>query len=218
MEQTFTSLSQLAYNQIRDKIISLELSPGSTVDETSLQNALNLGRTPIREALMRLSLEKLVIIIPRRGIFISEISIPHLHQLFEMRHALEPLAARLAAQRGSVTQFQAIKSALEAGLRQPELPPDQAFIEADQTCHRILYEATKNQHLEDTLKILYTLSVRLWNYSQVKVDSLEQALSQHLQLVSALEMRDAEVASKLIEQHVMSFQEAIQGAMLGLVT
>ena len=218
MEHTYASLSQSAYSQIKQMIVSLKLTPGSTVDENSLQNTLSLGRTPIREALLRLSLEKLVVIIPRRGIFVSEISITHLLQLFEMRLALEPFAARLAAQRGSPAQFEAMKRTIEICLENSTLSVDAAYLQADQSCHRILYEAAKNQHLEDTLNILYTLSVRLWNFSQVTIENLEQALSQHLQIISALENRKVGQAGELIEQHVMAFQEEIQGAMLGLVT
>jgi DNA-binding GntR family transcriptional regulator len=197
-------------------LVSLELAPGSTIDEGSLQDSLNLGRTPIREALLRLSLEKLVNIIPRRGIFVSEISIPHLQQLFEMRLALEPLAARLAAQRGSQAQFQAMQAIIQTALAKFEQSQDEAFIETDKICHRMIYESAKNQHLEDTLNILYTLSLRLWYYSQVRVANLERALSQQLQIASALEIRDANTASELIEQHVSAFQDEIQSAMLGL--
>ena len=73
----------------QEKIVSLELPPGSVIDEAGLQEELDLGRTPIREALKRLSLEKLVVIIPRRGMFVSDIGITDLQQLYEVRVVLE---------------------------------------------------------------------------------------------------------------------------------
>ena len=72
-EQLAKPLSQAAYDMIRKKIVSLELAPGEVIDESGLREELNLGRTPIREALQRLSLEQLVTIIPRRGMFVTEI-------------------------------------------------------------------------------------------------------------------------------------------------
>jgi DNA-binding GntR family transcriptional regulator len=188
------------------------LPPGSIIDEGKLQTELNLGRTPIREALLKLSVEKLVTIIPRRGIFVSEISIPHLQQLFELRLSLEPLAARLAAQRGTIEQFEAIAKAL--AVDNPLRSMDEAFTQADQACHHIIYEAASNKYLEDTLLVSYTLSVRLWNYARVKIADLEMALSQHRKILSALEKRDVELAGEFMEEHVQNFQDEIQNAML----
>ena len=80
---TTQPLSVQAYEQIRRKIVSLALPPGATVDESMLQEELGVGRTPIREALQRLSLEKLVTIVPRRGIFVTEIAFNQIAPLDE---------------------------------------------------------------------------------------------------------------------------------------
>ena len=77
-------LSELAYECIKQEIVSLKLPPGSLKNEAGLQEELGFGRTPIRDACKRLSLEKLVVIMPRSGMFVSEIGIRDLHQLFEM--------------------------------------------------------------------------------------------------------------------------------------
>src|SRR3989304_7611670 len=89
-------LSQKAYLQLRRKIITIDLPPGAILDEAILQADLGLGRTPIREALQRLAWEKLVTIIPRRGIFVADIALTDLQRLFEMRTSLEALAGRQA--------------------------------------------------------------------------------------------------------------------------
>ena len=78
-------------------IVTLELAPGSVIDEAELQEELQMGRTPIREALKRLSLESLVSIVPRRGMFVTNIGINDLQRLLEVRLELETLAVRLAA-------------------------------------------------------------------------------------------------------------------------
>ena len=90
-------LSDKAYQLIRHKIITLELSPLSAIDEQALMEDLQLGRTPIREALQRLAAEDLVLLAPRRGMFVSDISITDLQKVFELRLMLESFCARLAA-------------------------------------------------------------------------------------------------------------------------
>ena len=94
-------LSDKAYYLIRQRIITLELPPMSPIDEQALMEELQLGRTPIREALQRLAAENLVSIVPRRGMFVADISLTDLQQVFELRMMLEGFCARLAAQRPS---------------------------------------------------------------------------------------------------------------------
>jgi DNA-binding GntR family transcriptional regulator len=92
-------LSDKAYHLIRLKIITLELAPLSAIDEQALMEDLQLGRTPIREALQRLAAEGLVNSAPRRGMFVADISLTDLQKIFELRVILEGFCARLAAQR-----------------------------------------------------------------------------------------------------------------------
>jgi len=214
MELSSATLSTQAYVQIRQKIVMLEMAPGSIIDEDGLQAELGLGRTPIREALLRLSQEKLINILPRRGIFVSEITVSHLQQLFEMRLSLEPVAARLAAQRGTDGQFHAYEKVLATCVNMPAQQKNDVFIQADQACHELLYEASGNKLLEDALRMLYTLSLRLWKFSKIEIESLDVALSPHVQVLSALKNRDGDLASDLIEGHVRKFQEEIRNALI----
>lgn len=207
------SLSQQAYENIKQEIVTLEMRPGSIIDEVSLQEDLGFGRTPIREALKRLSLEKLVVILPRRGMFVSEIGIRDLQQLFEMRLPLESLAARLAAERGREEHWQRMAIVLA------ELPTaaidNQALITIDGACHEIIYEAAQNDFLRDSLTTHYALSLRLWYYFLSSLGDMQEALFDHIQLMEALKARDADRASRLMERHIGTFQEEIQQVMIG---
>lgn len=209
----YVSLSQQAHENIKQKIVSLEMSPGSIIDEVYLQEELGLGRTPIREALKRLSLEKLVVIAPRRGMFVSEISIRDLQQLFEMRLPLESLAARLAAERGTEEQWQHMATVL-ADLPEAAVE-NQALIAIDEACHEIIYEATENEFLKDTLVTHYALSQRLWYYFLSKIGDMRDALLDHIRLLEALQAKDADKAARLMERHICAFQEEIQLVMIG---
>ena len=212
-------LSQTAYERIKQKIVSLELSPGAVIDEASLRAELNLGRTPIREALQRLSQEKLVIIVPRRGMFVTEIGIIDLHRLFEMRLVLESLAARQAAQRGSDKHWQQMETVLaglpEKGHNQGLDIDNEALITVDKACHEIMYAAADNEFLQDTLITLYALSLRLWHFSLSKVDNMPGAVLEHREILNALKARNGPLSAQLLEHHINAFQDEIQSVVSG---
>lgn len=213
--QETQSLSQKAYQKIRKKIISLDLPPGSIVDENQLMEELGLGRTPIREALQRLSLEKLVSIVPRRGIFVTDIGITDLQRLFEVRLEIESLAARLAAKRGTRQHWQRMEAALDSLPGNDQPLDNQALIIVDEYCHQIIYAAADNKFLADAATTLYALSLRLWYYFLSRIGDMRGAIMEHRVILEALQNRDAEQAGMLLEKHIRTFQEEIQSAMLG---
>lgn len=216
---TTPSLSQQAYQAIKHKIVSLELPPGAVIDENALRQELGLGRTPIREALKRLALEKLVTIIPRRGMFVTDIGITDLRRLFEVRVTLESLAARMAAKRGRPFHWRQMEAALRP-LRHVDTsaarPSDnETLIAIDEACHYIMYEAADNEFLEDTLTTMYALSLRLWYFSLSKIGKMHSTILEHRQILEALRDGDGVLAAELLEDHIRSFQDEIQAAMLG---
>ena len=94
-------------------IVSLELAPGSAIKEPELTARLGIGRTPVREALRRLALERLVEVYPRRGMFVTTVDVRDLARLCEVRAVLEPEAARLAAERATRADLEEINALLE---------------------------------------------------------------------------------------------------------
>ena len=213
-ERQNLSLSQQAYELIRTKIVNLQLPPGQILDENRLQVDLGLGRTPIREALLRLSHERLVTIIPRRGIFVTDIGIEDLQQIFEVRIVLEGLAARLAAQRGTDAHWKKMDQVLSK-MDQHQNSDNSELLTIDETCHMILYDAANNEILRDTLTALYALSKRLWIFLAVSTQDTCSWLMEHAAILDALRAKDVPRAGALIEQHIQSFQELIQAAVLG---
>jgi DNA-binding GntR family transcriptional regulator len=212
-----TSLSQKAYEQIRRRIVDLDLPPGAILDEGRLQGELNLGRTPIREALLRLSIERLVTIVPRRGIFVSEIGISDLQQIFEVRILLEPMAANLAARRGSIVHWQRMEQLLLL-VDQSRSEDAQFGLTIDENFHQILYEAANNRLLQDYLTTLYALSRRMWHFMSISPNDLLSRLYEHRAIVAALKVGDSEAAASLVEAHIRSFQEHIQAVILGVAS
>lgn len=210
------SLSQTAYERIKKKIVALELAPGSVIDETWLQDELQLGRTPIREALRRLSLEKLVDIVPRRGMFVTEIGVTDLLRVCEVRVEMEGLAARLATQRGKPEHWQAMESLLEDVLLDDNPTDPDRLIDIDQKCHEIIYDAADNKFLKNTLVTMYVLSLRLWYYALLQVGDMRTAILEHVAILEALKAGDASLAESLSKAHVKNFQDEIQAIIFKL--
>ena len=211
------SLSQTAYQRIKKKIVSLELPPGAVINEIDLQADLQLGRTPIREALHRLSLEKLVDIVPRRGMFVTGIAVTDLLRVCEVRVEMEGLAARLATERGKPEHWQAMEMLLEDVLQEGFTTNYDILIGIDQKCHEIVYTAADNKFLENTLITMYALSLRLWYYALSQVGDVRGAILEHAAILDALKAGDADLAERLSKMHVKSFQEEIQAILFKLV-
>jgi len=202
----------IAREEIRERIISLRLPPGSVIDETMLMTELGLGRTPIREALKLLEAENLVVIVPRRGIFVSEIGLNHLQQIHEMRMALEPMAARLAAQRitpGRLAQLQLCSADME-GLSSQDIP---AIYRVDRAFHRILARATGNDLLTRDITQHYNLALRIWNLVQEWLLPADLGLITHVQLIEAVAAHDPDRAEMVMREHVERFHARIRALL-----
>ena len=216
MAEQRPSLSQQAYEAIKRKIVSLELPPGALIDESALREELGIGRTPIREALQRLSLEKLVVIHPRRGTFVSDVRLADLQRLTELRLTLEALAMRLAAQRGTEEHWQRMALVLAQAPWDKTDTDNEEWICVDQKCHEIAYEATDNPYLRDILTMLYAHSLRLWYIALREIGDMRQAIREHEHILEALRAGDGDRAAQLMQRHILAFHEQIQATMLAV--
>ncbi len=206
------SLGEQAYRALRSKIVRLDFAPGDVLKEDELQEHLGIGRTPIREALLRLQREHFVTVIPRRGMFVSGIEVDELSMLFETRAVLEPYAARLASLRGNEDEhWSAMDSALRRTTDEELDNADQLAI--DRRCHEIIWAASSNRFLWDTLDMLYAQSDRLWHLYLADVSDMEHAVGEHLAILDALRSGDADNVAELVETHVQSFDAEIRDAV-----
>ncbi len=154
--------AQRAYSQIRERIITTVMKPGSVIEEAELMAELGLGRTPIREALKLLEAERLVVVSPRRGMFVADVTLTDLRQIEEIRLELDTLCVRLAVQRMTSTQLEEMRR-LVAELEQVAGQYSQAdLLNLDRRFHALLREASHNRLLEAECKMLYNLSLRIW--------------------------------------------------------
>jgi len=205
-------LSEKAYHLIKEKIITLELLPSSVIDEQALMEELELGRTPIREALHRLAAEGLVNVVPQRGMFVADISITDLQKIFEVRMLLEGFCARLAAQRVTEEQIAQMEAILQE-LERVQDGDSGALMAIDERFHELLYQAADNEFLAEALDRLYAPSLRLWHLVLDRLSDVRGAIEQHRGVAEALKARDEARAEALIQQHVTQFQQEIKAVL-----
>ena len=206
------SLADKAYHAIRGLIVSLELAPGALIDERELIERLEIGRTPVREALRRLAQEQLVEVYPRRGMFVTPVDARALARLSEVRAVLEPEAARLAAVRATDADRE------ELGLLLSELEGGggSELIDLDERIHRAVYRAAHNDLLQTTLEQYYTLALRIWSLALDRAHELEEAVAEHRALLEAIHDGDGDRAAATMRAHVENFEQAMHRVLLSV--
>lgn len=201
------SQSEIAYRILKEKIVTLELPPATLLNEAELINELNLGRTPIREALQRLALENLVVIWPRRGTIVTDLNMSDLQKVFELRLELETLMARLAAERATPEQIAEMEALFSGADNILQNGDHHQLIRLDMEAHRLLAKAAHNEFLEGVLEQLYTHVLRLWYVSLHKVSRLAEALEEHRHIIVAIKAGDGQQAAQIMRAHVAGFQK-----------
>src|SRR5438105_15055046 len=203
------SQGEEAYARILERIVSLEMPPGSVVNEARLRDELGIGRTPIREALQRLARENLVRSVPHRGTFVTDVNITDLARITEVRVVLEAHAARLAAEKLAAADRKAIEELLEL-LGGGSVTDQRDLMELDQQMHRAIYRAARNPFLESTLERYFNLSLRLWYLVPDHQVRLREAVDEHLELLRAILAGDGELAETIMRTHVTGFEREIR--------
>jgi DNA-binding GntR family transcriptional regulator len=199
-----------AYLAIRGLIVSLELPPGAVIDERELMQRLGLGRTPVREALRRLAQEQLVEVFPRRGMFVTNVDVRDLARISEVRLALEPEAARLAADRATDAERDEL-AALGGRIKRGA-----DLMGLDEQIHRAIYAAANNDLLEKTLGEYYVLALRIWAIALDRAEDLEDAVEAHRDLIQAIVVGNGERAAATMRAHVEDFEQAMRKVLVSV--
>ena len=200
------SRSEAAYRILKEKIVTLELPPASLLNEAELMAELGLGRTPIREALQRLALENLVVILPRRGTIVADLNMSDLQKIFEIRLELEVYTVQLAAERATpahIAEMEALFAQADEIIHSGDY---HQLIHLDHQAHRMLAQAAQNEFLEETLERLYTHVLRLWYVSLHKVSRLPEAIAEHRDIIAAVKVGDGQRAAQIMRAHITGFQ------------
>ena len=205
-------LADRAYVALRDRIVALRIAPGAPINEDALGRELDMGRTPVREAIKRLALENLVTVFPRRGTFASEINITDLAHISDVRQQLEGHAAYRAAQRLTAARRDELDALLvridesAGGAREEQMGLDAEI-------HRFVHRSTANPYLEETLARYFNLSLRIWYLVLDRLPHLSERVREHRALLEAIRDGEADRARAIAAEHVGTFATEIRSVL-----
>ncbi len=203
-------LADRAYVELRDRIVTLRIPPGAPIDEDLLGQELEMGRTPVREAIKRLALENLVTVFPRRGTFASEINITDLAHVSDVRTQLEGHAAYRAAERITEPQRAELNVLLEELGESRGSDDLEQLMALDARVHRFIYRCAGNPYLDETLTRYFNLSLRIWHLVLDRVPHLFARVHEHDSVLRAIASGDAPAAREILSEHIATFEREIR--------
>lgn len=200
----------MAYAAIRDLILRTELKPGQVLSESAMSARLQIGRTPLRDALRLLSHDGLVVIEPRRGTMVAPLTISDLDAIFEVRIAIESVIADAAAARASVQDIADIERLVEQAAANPSAQSDTSL---DEQLHAKVAAISRNRFLVDFHKRLRDESLRFRFLTSSGIDTKDDQSAFFLGVRDSLATRDRERLSGLLVAHVDEFRQAAWKAL-----
>ncbi len=203
-KRKFRRQSDAVYDELRRMLVRTELKPGSLVEEADMMRRLNVGRTPLREALQRLVQDDLIRNVPRRGYFVTDTSASDLFHVFEVRLRLENLSARLAAERGTEAHVRALAELIEEGQTGIDAGNEDLVwnIEIDEQFHLLVAQASGNPYLVRDIARNYALSVRVLYLSHMRLTLVRDEIATYRALHKALQKRDPAAAGAAMTLHL----------------
>ena len=204
----YLPLRDVVFQTLRNAILKGELQPGERLMEIQLAQRLGVSRTPVREAIRKLELEGLAIMIPRRGAIVADITVKDLEDVLEVRASLEELAARKACDYITEDQLRGLKKAAADFKKSVESERLLDCVEADMAFHEIIYAATGNKRLQQMLTNLREQMYRFRIEHLKEKNKRGQLVESHREILESLRRRDADAATRAIRSHIKA-QEVI---------
>ncbi len=205
----YLPLRDVVFNTLRQAILRGELEPGERLMEIALAQKLGVSRTPIREAIRKLELEGLVVMVPRKGAEVADITEKDLRDVLEVRTALEALSIELAIKNMTDEDFEALRMANEDFRDLADGNELMKLAEADVAFHEIIYIATNNNRL---IQIINNLREQMYRYrlEYIKDASARPRLvKEHQEIIDAMMDGDVERAKEVITRHVENQEQNI---------
>lgn len=209
----YLPLRDVVFNTLRQAILRGELKPGERLMEIQLANKLGVSRTPIREAIRKLELEGLVLMIPRKGAEVADITEKSLRDVLEVRKVLEELSVQLACEKMTEDEIAELKVAAEEFKKALKSTDVTDIAEADVHFHDIIYTASGNQKL---IQLLNNLREQMYRY---RVEYLKEEaaypklIAEHEALIQCIKDREKEEAMKIMCRHIDNQVETVMGVI-----
>ncbi|MFB0505335.1 MAG: GntR family transcriptional regulator [Thermodesulfobacteriota bacterium] len=196
-----------AYNSIKQEIVTLKLPPGSYIDKERIQRRLNLGLTPVREALLQLEAENLVTAINNKGFYVKDLNLQSIKDLLENRMLLERYIGFLAVKRINEKEIDELEKIASEMKSLAENSGEYELVTKEMEFHYLLVKSTRNSQLEKIMSLIYNECVRIWFISHL--EELSKSVNLHFNIVRSLQQGDWNVLEKEIIDHNMVFQKRV---------
>ncbi len=198
------SLSEIAYSKLKSLILHLTLRPGDPITELDLIETLGMSRTPVRQALNRLAQEGFVSLLPRKGWYVTEISLRDIHEIFIVREALEGMAARVATEivtDAALTELNQYMAAIEIDEKNEADPGDKI--------HDKILAIANNQRISGVLQ-LYEDHLKRFHYVALRLPGrITQSYKEHQEVVGAMNDRNSDLAEAAMRKHIQSSRKSL---------
>lgn len=210
---SYQPLREVVCETLRDAIRRGILKPGERLMEIQLAEELGVSRTPVREAIRKLELEGYVIMMPRRGTYVANLSIRDVNEVFEIRTSLESLSNGLAAERITDEELEQLQRLLVVIGKYIEENDMDKIVETDTKFHDLLYQASRNQRLIGIISNLREQLTRFRTTSMSFPGRLKETLEEHREIVEAIAQGDVKAARKAAEKHMEKSEQTLLSAM-----
>ncbi|MEA1961167.1 MAG: GntR family transcriptional regulator [Bacillota bacterium] len=210
---SYKPLRELVLEAIREAIITEKLQPQERLMEIQLAEELGVSRTPVREALRKLELEGFIVMVPRKGAYVADLSLKDIADVFEIRAALEGLAAGLAAERITDEEIEEMeRSLVEKGeaINQNDL---ERLVAVDTKFHESIYKASRNDRLSSIISNLREQIQRFRSTSLSYPGRMQMSLQEHRNILESIEARDIQLARQLAQEHIENAENVLIDAL-----
>jgi GntR family transcriptional regulator, rspAB operon transcriptional repressor len=204
-------LRELAYKNIQDMIATRQIKPGDYINERALSKELGIGRTPTRQALEQLTLNRLVQFIPGKGSIARPVGQQELLQITEVRVVNEALSARLAARHATDDDIQELDGILSRAEHWTSSRNVERLLLLDRSFHAYLAKMSQNELLQDILSLLHERSLGYWFVMLSAPNRLHEIAAEHAAIVDAIRLRDEDAAASAMGAHIKALFEAVAG-------
>ncbi len=211
------SLSDQAYHELVKRITRLEYPPGAVLSEVALVQEIGIGRTPMREALKRLAIEGLAVHQANRGMFVSQVTLTDVQEIYEFRKIIESGTSQLAVNRASKAQADELMRVHESLVEATENDDIDAYVAANRKYYVLLGEASKNSFLSATIPRMINLHIRLWFIISDRQGTWHDIAKEHqeltLNVATAIIERNASATESAINTYISQRQEDLRWAL-----
>lgn len=199
-----------AYDELKRLIVSLRIAPGEPLNERTLMAAMDVGRTPLREAIQRLTLEQLVTSLPRRGYFVRDLSISELNEMIAARHVVEPAVARMAVPHITPADIACLREIVAVTTGELDRHDHEASMYHDLEFHSLIANTCGNRYLAAVAIQINTRLLRYWYVSFTMLDYDTPTFAHHSHLIDLIEARDEDAVEAAMHDHIEMFRDRVR--------